>query len=148
MTGFRPFFNPATGEWIEFTAVAEDSDRQLVRFSWRSVAGGVIAEHVHPRHEERFIITSGEARFTLDGEELTARAGDTIVVPAGMPHSEGNPGQAEIRAVVKLRPALRPVVTVYMLPFAAAMVLLAAWIWQAAALPASQPQPEPTAVPV
>jgi mannose-6-phosphate isomerase-like protein (cupin superfamily) len=107
VTGFRPFFNPATGEWIEFTAVAEDSDGQLVRFSWRSVPGGVITEHVHPRQEERFIITSGEARFTLDGEELTARAGDTIVVPAGMPHSEGNPGRAEIQAIVELRPALR-----------------------------------------
>jgi N-acyl homoserine lactone hydrolase len=42
MTGFRPFFNPATGEWIEFTAVAEDSDGKLVRFSWRSVPGGAI----------------------------------------------------------------------------------------------------------
>jgi hypothetical protein len=40
-----------------------------------------------------------------------------------------------------------PVVILYMLPFAAAMVLLAARIWQAAALPASQPQPEPTPVP-
>jgi len=40
-----------------------------------------------------------------------------------------------------------PVVILYMLPFAAAMILLAARIWQAAALPASQPQPEPTAVP-
>lgn len=33
-----------------------------------------------------------------------------------------------------------PVVILYMLPFAAAMVLLGARIWQAAALPASQPQ--------
>ena len=41
-----------------------------------------------------------------------------------------------------------PIVVVYMLPFAAAMVLLAARIWQAAALPASQPQLEPTGVPV
>ena len=41
-----------------------------------------------------------------------------------------------------------PIVVVYMLPFAAAMVLLAARLWQAAALPASQPQPEPTGVPV
>ena len=40
-----------------------------------------------------------------------------------------------------------PVVILYMLPFGAAMVLLAARIWQAAALPASQPQPEPAAVP-
>jgi quercetin dioxygenase-like cupin family protein len=101
------YTNAATGEWIEFTAVAEDNDGQLVRFSWRSVPGGVITEHVHPRQEERFIITSGEARFTLDGEELTARAGETIVVPAGARHSEGNPGPAEIQAVVELRPALR-----------------------------------------
>jgi hypothetical protein len=41
-----------------------------------------------------------------------------------------------------------PVVVLYMLPFAAAMVLLAARIWQAAALPASQPHLEPTGVPV
>ena len=41
-----------------------------------------------------------------------------------------------------------PIVVVYMLPFAAAMVLLAARLWQAAAVPASQPQPEPAGVPV
>ena len=91
MTGFRPFFNRATGEWIEFTAVAEDSDGQLVRFSWRSVPGGMITEHIHPRQEERFIITSGQARFTLDGEELVARAGDTVVVPAGGAPFRGKP---------------------------------------------------------
>ncbi len=97
MTGFRPFFNRATGEWIEFTAVTEDSDGQLVRFSWRSVPGGMITEHIHPRQEERFIITSGQARFTLDGEELVAGAGDTVVVPAGVRHSEGTPGPPRSR---------------------------------------------------
>lgn len=105
MTGFRPFFNPATGEWIEFTAVADDSDGQLVRFHWRSVPGGVIAEHIHPGQEERFIVTAGEAHFTVGGEHRVARAGETIIVPAGVRHSEGNPGPAEIRAVVELRPA-------------------------------------------
>ena len=44
-TSFRPFFNPATGEWIEYTAIAEDNHGQLVRFNWRSVPGGVITEH-------------------------------------------------------------------------------------------------------
>ncbi len=81
MTGFRPFFNSATGEWIEFTTTAEDSGGQLVRFSRRSVPGGVITEHIHPHQEERFNITAGEARFTIDGKELTARAGETVVVP-------------------------------------------------------------------
>ena len=40
-----------------------------------------------------------------------------------------------------------PVVIVYMLPFAAAMALLAARIWQAAALPSSQPRLEPVGYP-
>ena len=40
-----------------------------------------------------------------------------------------------------------PVVILYMLPFAAAMILLAAEIWQAATLPASQPQQELTSIP-
>jgi quercetin dioxygenase-like cupin family protein len=105
VTGFRPFFNSATGEWIEYTAVAEDTGGQLIRFNWRSVPGGVITEHVHPRQEERFIIVAGEARFTLNGEERVARAGETVVVPVGVPHSEGNPGPDEVTAVVELRPA-------------------------------------------
>ena len=91
MTAFRPFFNPATGEWITYTALAEDSDGQFVRFTWRSVPGGVITEHVHPHQEERFTILAGEAHFTLNGAELVAGAGNTVVVPAGVPHSEGNP---------------------------------------------------------
>jgi quercetin dioxygenase-like cupin family protein len=107
MTAFRAFFNAATGEWIQFTAVAENTGGQLVRFNWRSVPGGLITEHIHPHQEERFIITAGQAHFTLDGEERVAEAGETIIVPAGVRHSEGNPGPAEIQAVVELRPALR-----------------------------------------
>ena len=106
MTTFRPFFNPATGEWIEYTTVAEDSNGELVRFTWRSMPGGVVSEHVHPHQEERFTIVSGEAAFTLNGKPITATAGETIVVPPGVPHSEGNLGTVEITGVVELRPAL------------------------------------------
>ena len=96
MTSFRPFFNAATGEWVEYTAIAQDSDGKLVRFNWRSVPGGVVTEHVHPRQEERFIVTSGEAHFTLNGEARVARAGETVIVPAGARHSEGNAGPADV----------------------------------------------------
>ena len=105
---FRPFFNPATGEHIHYTAVAEDNSGQLVRFNWRSVPGGVITEHIHPHQEERFTITAGEARFTLNGQEQLARAGQTVVVPAGVPHSEGNTGTVDIEGVVELHPAFTP----------------------------------------
>src|SRR5450755_3832668 len=102
---FRTFFNPATGEWIEFTAVPEDGE-DVVRFRWRSMPGGAITEHVHPHQEERFTITSGEAHFTLSGEERVVGPGETIVVPAGIRHSEINPGSVQIEGVVELRPAL------------------------------------------
>jgi quercetin dioxygenase-like cupin family protein len=49
----------------------------------------VITEHIHPHQEERFTILAGEAHFTLGGQEHVAGASETIVVPAGVPHSEG-----------------------------------------------------------
>jgi quercetin dioxygenase-like cupin family protein len=106
MTTFRPFFNAATGERIEYTAIAENNDGELVRFNWRSMPGGAITEHIHPGQEERFTIVSGLAHFTVAGEERTAGPGDTIVVPAGVRHSEGNLGSVEIEGVIELRPAL------------------------------------------
>jgi len=107
MTSFRPFFNPATGEWITYTAIAEDTDGRLVRFTWRKAPGGVIAEHIHPRQDEQFTILAGQAHFTLNGEEHVAGPGQTIVVPAGVPHSVANPGPAQIDAIVERRPALQ-----------------------------------------
>jgi len=106
-TGFRPIFNPATGETITYTALAENSDGQLIRFNWRSTPGGVIPEHIHPRQEERFTIVAGQARFTVNGHEQVATAGQTIVIPAGVPHSVGNPGPAQVDGVVERRPALQ-----------------------------------------
>ena len=106
MTRFQPFFNPATGEWIEFTAVAEDNGGELVQFNWRSVPGGAITEHLHPHQEERFMILAGEAHFTVAGKETCAKAGEMTVVRAGVRHSEGNLGSVDIVGVVERRPAL------------------------------------------
>jgi mannose-6-phosphate isomerase-like protein (cupin superfamily) len=103
---FRPFFNPATSEWIEFTAIAQDNDEDVVRFKWCSLPGGAITEHIHPRQEERFTIIAGEAHFTLNGEQHAVGPGETIVVPVGIRHSESNPGSVEIEGVVELRPGL------------------------------------------
>ncbi len=66
----------------------------------------MITEHIHPRQEERFTILAGEAHFTLNGQERIAAAGQTVIVPADVPHSEGNPGPDEIEGIVELRPAL------------------------------------------
>jgi mannose-6-phosphate isomerase-like protein (cupin superfamily) len=103
---FRPFFNAATGEWVEFTAVPESGGEDIVRLKWRSMPGGAITEHLHPHQEERFIITAGEGHFTLGDEERIVRAGETLVVPIGVRHSQANRGSAAVEGIVELRPAL------------------------------------------
>ena len=105
--GYRPFSNPATGERVQFIATGEDGEEDVVRWSWRSVPGAAITEHVHPHHEERFVISAGEAHFTVDGEQRVVGSGEAIVVPVGVRHSESNPGGVAIEGVVELRPALR-----------------------------------------
>lgn len=105
--GYRPFSNPATGERVQFSATGQDDEEDVVRWSWRSEPGATITEHVHPHQEERFMISAGEAHFTVDGELLVIGSGETIVVPVGVRHSERNPGDVAIEGVVELRPALR-----------------------------------------
>lgn len=105
MTGYRPFFNPAIGQWVEYTATAEDNGGECVRFNWRIMPGGMNSEHIHPHQEQRFTVMTGEVVFTLNGEEYLVRSGETIVVPAGVRHAERNVGLVEI--VAELRPALR-----------------------------------------
>jgi quercetin dioxygenase-like cupin family protein len=107
MTSFRELSNPFTGEHIVFVDTAETTGGQLASFGWRSSPGGQITEHVHPGQEERFIITSGVAHFTMNGKPLVAEAGQTVIVPPGVPHSEGNVGDVEVAGTVELRPALQ-----------------------------------------
>ncbi len=99
---FRTIFNSSTGERIEFTEVSPD----VVRLNWRSMPGGAITEHVHPHQQERFIITAGEAHFTVNGHKQVVGPGETLDVPAGVRHSESNRGSVEVVGVIELRPAL------------------------------------------
>ena len=103
---FRQLSNPATGETITFTATAQDGQEDVVRFAWSSRPGGSITEHLHPHQEERFMITAGEAHFTVNGEKRVIGPGEAIVVPIGVRHSESNPGSVAIEGVVELRPGL------------------------------------------
>jgi quercetin dioxygenase-like cupin family protein len=54
--------------------------------------------HHHP-YDETFIIESGEATFTVDGDEVVARAGDALVVQGGAVHSFVASGDEEMRQV-------------------------------------------------
>jgi mannose-6-phosphate isomerase-like protein (cupin superfamily) len=55
-------------------------------------AGGETVEHYHHVAEEIYHLVSGAGRLRLAEEEAEVRAGDTIVIPAGVRHKLWNPG--------------------------------------------------------
>jgi mannose-6-phosphate isomerase-like protein (cupin superfamily) len=54
--------------------------------------------HKHP-YSETWIVRSGQARFTADGDELEAGPGDIIVVTPGTPHKFKNVGTERLDIV-------------------------------------------------
>ena len=98
--------NPVTGERLVFRKTsAETKGEAVVLECFIRPAGFVAAAHVHPGQEERFEVLKGEVGFKLDGEEIVARAGDRINVPAGTSHRFWNAGEEEAHFVCEVRPA-------------------------------------------
>jgi quercetin dioxygenase-like cupin family protein len=54
--------------------------------------------HEHP-YEEVLILLDGEATVQTGGEELVARSGDVVVIPAGQPHGFVNSGDGPLRQI-------------------------------------------------
>lgn len=99
--------NPVTGERLVFTKTSAETNRESVRFEcFVKPSGFVAAAHVHPFQEERFQVLEGTVMFRIDGQELAAEPGDTILVAAGRKHQFWNAGEEEVRFACEVRPAL------------------------------------------
>lgn len=67
-----------------FRKAVHAANLTVARF--RLLAGAVAPEHSHPS-EQISMIESGALRFRISGREVVVRAGQTVVIPAGEPHS-------------------------------------------------------------
>lgn len=47
-------------------------------------------EHIHEHFDESFTVAKGTASFLVNGEKITVQAGETIVIPKGVPHKPFN----------------------------------------------------------
>jgi quercetin dioxygenase-like cupin family protein len=56
------------------------------------------ALHRHP-YAELFVILEGNARFTVNGEEIDAGAGDVLIAEPGEPHAFVNTGAGLLRQI-------------------------------------------------
>jgi quercetin dioxygenase-like cupin family protein len=102
------FENPVTGEYGYMRVGTEDSNGELSVVDMRVRAGGaVLGEHVHPNLDEHFTVLNGKIGYKLGGREGIAVAGDSLVLPRGVPHDWWNAGDEEARVIVQIRPATR-----------------------------------------
>jgi len=56
--------------------------------------------HVHRSADEAFCILRGEAQFVLGAQEIRARAGSVVLIPAGVPHCFRNVGTDDVEQIV------------------------------------------------
>jgi quercetin dioxygenase-like cupin family protein len=88
---------------VRFTSLATPSRGTADLAVWRvEVAPGTPGAPHELTREEVFVVLEGVAQVQLGGEHLRAGAGDTIVVPAGVPFALGNDADVPLRAVVCL----------------------------------------------
>lgn len=80
----------------------------LVIGDWpaHGVASDVAPLHVHHADDEAWHVVSGALRFRFEDQEVIARAGATVLVPAGLPHTFGNAGPEASRFIIILPPRL------------------------------------------
>ena len=96
------------GQRAVFQQTAEDTGGELLRLDFFVAHGGFLSnEHLHPKQEERIEVHAGTLRCRVDGRERSVRAGETVAVPPGTPHTLWNESQEEAHALVEYRPALR-----------------------------------------
>lgn len=100
--------NPVTGERLLFLETSQETGGEYVLVECTVQPNGfVAAAHVHPYQTERFEIESGTVAFKLDGEEIVAGPGETVIVPPGSSHTFWNAGETEAVFVTEVRPALQ-----------------------------------------
>jgi len=99
--------NPLSGEQITILATAGQTGGRVLEWELRLAPGGrVPSRHAHPGQEERFTVLAGQLRFRVGGRRITARPGDTVLVPAGTVHHFANAGPRPARVIVATSPAL------------------------------------------
>jgi len=88
---------PFDGNTYEF--IGSQHQNTDVSFIWVDMPpGGSVRLHKHP-YKEIFIIQEGVSTFTVDSTTLEARAGQIIIVPAGVPHKFTNNSDRQLKQI-------------------------------------------------
>ena len=73
--------------YLNATTGAPEAGLSLVTLE----SGAAVPEHRHPKSAEILYVQSGTIDMVIDGQRLTAEAGDAIYIPKNTPHQATNP---------------------------------------------------------
>src|ERR1700742_3024449 len=110
LTGARPDHDQSlphiglVGDTYTILIAGSETDDKYTLIDMHVPPGGGPPPHRHD-FEEMFSILTGEVELTFRGETLTARAGETINVPANAPHGFRNVGAGPARLLCLCAPA-------------------------------------------
>ena len=77
--------------WGSYTVLEEDRGFKVKRIE--VLPGKRLSYQKHAQRAEHWFVVEGTAKVTLDGEEITVRAGEAIDIPIGAAHRVENPGE-------------------------------------------------------
>ena len=100
--------NARTGQIMIFLKTSAETNGELLQiecFSPPTLEREL--EHIHPLQENIFEIISGNFIFRLNGKEQVVGAGQSINIPANVPHNFWNSGDKDAHYLQEFRPALK-----------------------------------------
>ena len=80
--------------WGSFTVLDEGENFKVKRIE--VLPGKRLSYQKHAQRAEHWMVVLGEARVTLDDEEITVTAGETVDIPVESKHRVENPGTEKL----------------------------------------------------
>jgi len=80
--------------WGTYTVLEEDRGFKVKRIE--VLPGKRLSYQKHAQRAEHWFVVEGTAKVTLDGEEITVRAGEAIDIPIGTAHRVENPDEGNL----------------------------------------------------
>jgi|BarGraIncu01122A_1022018.scaffolds.fasta_scaffold88333_1 quercetin dioxygenase-like cupin family protein len=99
--------NIRTGQVMIFLKTGAETNGELLQiecFSPQTLERE--PEHIHPFQENSFKIISGSCIFDIDGKEQIVGPGESINIPANVPHHFWNANDIEAHYIQEFKPAL------------------------------------------
>lgn len=102
------FINPVTGEWTEvLTGSADTSERHFRALVQLPAGAPRFGRYRHPDNAKRLTVRQGQLTYHLDGRWRLLNTGESVTIPAGMPHDYHSAGYRPVEILLEMPQAER-----------------------------------------